>query len=206
MAMKITFPVLKEGSHRYCMVCHAADTITNIEIDGQFKRKCSACGAVSDRYIHIGNNKDDAIWWIDENDELRHESAGVFVRNPEGKYLFFERTSFPLGFTIPAGHVDNGEDGAQAAARELNEEVGITSSRLTYIASAEIAGDACGAGADTHKWYVFREDLAVSLDVKVLEQDEGRHPVWMTLEEVRQKSLPPAIKYLLDHFADQIAS
>jgi len=40
----------------------------------------------------------------------------------------------------------------------------------------------------------------------VLEQDEGRHPVWMTLEEVRQKSLPPAIKYLLDHFADQIAS
>jgi 8-oxo-dGTP pyrophosphatase MutT (NUDIX family) len=202
--MKVTFPILKEGSHRYCMVCHVADTISDVVVNDMFKRKCSACGAVSDRYIHIGNEAGDAKWWLDEDSMLRHESSGVFVRNPDGKYLFFERTSFPFGYTIPAGHVDHDEDGAQAAARELGEEVGIESKRLTHIASPEIVDDKCGSGADTHKWNIYREDLEQLLDVKVLEEDEGRHPAWMTLDEVRQKEMPPAIRYLLDTFADQI--
>lgn len=202
--MKVTFPILKEGSHRYCMVCHAADTISDIAVDGMFKRKCSACGAVSDRYIHIGNEPTDAKWWLDDDSMLRHESSGVFVRNPDGKYLFFERTSFPFGYTIPAGHVDHGEDGAQAAARELGEEVGIESKHLTHIASPEIMDDKCGSGADSHRWNIYREDLEQPLDVKVLEEDEGRHPSWMTLDEVRQKEMPPAIKYMLDTLADKI--
>jgi len=202
--MKVTFSVPKEGSHCYCAVCHVMDMVDTVEVDGVFKRKCRECGAVSDRFFYIGTYPTDAKWWIDDQGELRHESAGVFVRNPEGKYLFFERTSFPLGFTIPAGHVDNGEEGGQAAKRELQEEVGISSRHITHIATTEIVGDKCGTGADTHVWHIYREDLEQPLDVEVLEEDEGKHPVWMTLAEVRQKELPPAIRHLLDHFADQI--
>ncbi len=49
----------------------------------------------------------------------------MFVRNPEGKFLFFERTIFPFAFTVPAGHVDAGEEPDIAALRELEEEVGL---------------------------------------------------------------------------------
>ena len=56
-------------------------------------------------------------WWTDSSRECWHEVAGVFIASPEGKFLFFERTKFPFGLTVPAGHVDRGEMPARTAAR-----------------------------------------------------------------------------------------
>jgi 8-oxo-dGTP pyrophosphatase MutT (NUDIX family) len=202
--MKITFaPPTDNLTHRYCVECNA-DAVSLIKVDGLVKWQCSACGKVSDRYLHIGNTPEDGKWWLDDSQEIWHESAGVFVRSPEGKYLFFERIAYPLGYTIPAGHVDNGEEGGQAAVRELGEEVGVQSKQLTHIVSTDIVGDKCVGGADSHKWHVYREDLDQALDVTVLEEEEGKQPVWLTLDEAKQKPLPFAIKYLLDNYADRI--
>lgn len=202
--MKITFPLpTDQQTHRYCINCHT-DGIRLKKVAGLIKWECPTCDTISDRYIHIGSTSEDGKWWVGDDNELWHESAGVFVRNPDGKYLFFERIAYPLGYTVPAGHVDNGEEGQAAAVRELGEEVGIVSKNLTHIVSPEIAGDKCVGGADAHKWHVYREDLAGLLDAKVLEEEEGKHPVWMTLDEAATKELPFVIRYILDNFAEQI--
>jgi 8-oxo-dGTP pyrophosphatase MutT (NUDIX family) len=203
--MKINFPLPtdKEKSHRYCMVCHA-DAIEMTHVDGLTKWKCGSCGKISDRYIHIGNTPKDGRWWVADDGEMWHESAGVFVRNPEGKYLFFDRVAFPFGYTVPAGHVDNGDASPQAAAvKELEEEVGLVSHNMTHALDVDIV-ESCGGGGDSHRWHIFREDLDEAIDAKVTEEDEGKDPVWMTLEEARTKELPPAIRYLLDNHAEQI--
>lgn len=202
--MKITFPLPKDDqSHHFCIVCNQ-DGVTSTKVGDLIKWQCPSCGAVSDRYIHIGNTDQDGKWWTDDDGEIWHESAGVFVRNPEGKYLFFERVAYPLGYTVPAGHVDNGEEGEHAAVRELEEEVGVKSKHRKHIVTTDIVGDKCVGGGDQHRWHVFREDLDAPLDISVLEEDEGRRPVWLTLEEASQKELPFAIRYLLDNFAAQI--
>ncbi|HEU4914617.1 MAG TPA: NUDIX domain-containing protein [Candidatus Saccharimonadales bacterium] len=202
--MKIAFSAPTDNkTHRYCIACNA-EAISKIRVNGYLKWQCSACGQVNDRYIHLGNTSKDGKWWIADDGELWHESAGVFVRNREGKYLFFERVAYPLGYTIPAGHVDNGEAGEHAAIRELQEEVGIGSEHLTPVITTKIVGDMCIGAADSHLWHVYREDLAEQPEVRVLEEDEGRAPVWMTLDEALTKQLPFAVRYLIDNYADQI--
>lgn len=200
--MQIDFPLPKDKeAHKYCMECHK-EGIQAVVRDGITMYGCPGCGRVSNRYIHIGNGPQDGKWWLDDNNELCHESAGVFVRNPEGKYLFFERTQFPLGFTIPAGHVDNGEGYAAAAIRELQEEVGIASRYMHHILDVDIVGDACSSGSDMHRWHVYREDLPESVEVTV--QEEGRRPVWMTLNEALTKDLPLAIRQLIEQHAVEV--
>jgi 8-oxo-dGTP pyrophosphatase MutT (NUDIX family) len=200
--MKIDFPLPKdEKTHKYCMECHV-DGVQVVERDGIRMFACPNCGKVSERYIHIGKGPEDGKWWLDDKEEIWHESAGVFVRNPEGKYLFFERTAFPLGMTIPAGHVDNGEEHGNTAVRELEEEVGVRAQAISHLFDVDIDGDSCIGGADTHRWHVYREDLPVQIEVTV--KEEGRLPVWLTLEEAKSKELPFAIRYLLEHNAGEI--
>lgn len=203
--MKITFPLPTDNaSHHYCLQCHA-DGVRRVEVDGLTKFTCPSCHALADRYIHIGNTPHDGKWWVDEKGDLWGETACVFVRNPEGKYLFFERITFPLGYTVPAGHVDNAETGGEAAARrELQEEVGITARHLKFVVKTDIIGDCCVGGADAHVWWIYREDLDHTIDVEVLEKEEGKKPIWLTLAEARAKELPFAIRYILEHFSDQI--
>lgn len=209
--MKITFPLPKDDGkrHEICITCHHDGVTRFQDTDGLIRFRCPECGTVNSRYIHIGYRPDDGKWWLDDNDELWNESAGVFVRRADGKFLFFERIAYPLGYTIPAGHVDRQEDDpAHTAIRELQEEVGIAVPEVTHIATTDIVGDKCIGGADAHKWSIYRADIDHELEVKMqgehLEEQEGRHPVWLTLDEAKTKELPFAIRYILDHFADQI--
>lgn len=200
--MQVDFSLPKDKeTHKYCIECHK-DGIQEVVRDGITMFVCPACGKVSERYIHIGNGLQDGKWWLDENNEMWHESVGVFVRNPQGRYLFFERTAFPLGYTMPAGHVDNGEGYAAAAARELQEEVGIASRYMSHIVDVDIVGDACVGGADAHRWHVYREDLPRSVEVTV--KEEGHSPVWLTLDEALTKDLPLATRQLIEQQAGKI--
>ncbi|MBE1469148.1 NUDIX domain-containing protein [Kibdelosporangium phytohabitans] len=55
-------------------------------------------------------------WRVPEGGEYWHESAGVSVCDPGGRFLFFERTVFPVSaLTVAAGHVGSGESPEQAA-------------------------------------------------------------------------------------------
>jgi 8-oxo-dGTP pyrophosphatase MutT (NUDIX family) len=204
--MKILFSLPPDDGeyHGLCMTCHQDGVIRFKDDEGFIKFRCPHCQAVNDRYIHIGYKPDDGVWWIDDAKELWHESAGVFVRRPDGKYLFFERIAYPLGYTIPAGHVDRQDlSPATTAIRELKEETGITAPSVTQIDEADIEGDKCIGGADSHKWSVFLATLTRDTDISI-EDSEGRKPVWLTLEEASERELPFAIRFIIDHFGAKI--
>jgi 8-oxo-dGTP pyrophosphatase MutT (NUDIX family) len=192
--MKLPFTLPDDGKvHEYCMVCYAEGVQTFKKPD-EVEFHCPACGATRPRRIYNGATKhwttSDGTWW--------HESAGVFVRSQEGTFLFFELTAFPYGVTVPAGHVDKGEEPAVAAARELKEEVGIASKELRHIGSLDIPGDSCSGGCDDHHWHIYLEAGHPGGAVNVVE--EGKNPVWLTLDEAVGKNLPVPIRAIVKKY------
>ena len=57
------------------------------------------------------------------------ESAGGVVKNKEGKILVVSQRG--TSWSLPKGHIEQGEDALQASRREIQEESGITD--LTFI-------------------------------------------------------------------------
>lgn len=176
--MKLDFAYKKDNTkHEYCLNCHdeAIETFTK---NGQTFFKCLECKTVSDRRIVI----DPKIkWWVDDNNEYCHEASGVFIRNSKGKFLFFKRNKFPFVYTIPAGHIEVGEEPSTAAYREVAEEVGLTLDNLKLITTIDLPGESCSRGSDYHKWYAYLTTYTDDTEIKVLE--EGGQPVWLTLQE-----------------------
>lgn len=191
--MKINFPLPTDNKmHRFCIDCEAEDV--DQARDGKLtKYSCNACGKINSRAIYFNTHKA----WIDEDRELWHESSGVFVRNSEGKYLFFKRTEYPVGLTIPSGHVDKGESPEIAARRELKEETGLEGN-INHLKTVNIVGDSCSAAADAHKWSAFCMDLKD--DDKVISiSDEGERPLWLTLSEAEARGAVFVVDYMIKH-------
>lgn len=141
-------------------------------------------------------------WWVADDGEYWHESEGVFIRNPEGKFLFFERRIFPFALTVPSGHVDAGEDAATAAYRETEEEVGMKADRLAEVATEDIIGDSCRRGADAHRWHAYLLELDQTIDIDAKEKEEGDRPVWLTLDEAVENNLTYPVKYIISKYRD----
>ena len=177
--MKITFPLPRdEHVHRICMVC-GADDLEPKNLNGRRTYHCDHCNKTYDRSIYL---TPDMQFWVTEDGELWHESVHVFVRNAAGKFLFYERTEYPFGLTVPSGHVDVGMTPSQAAATELQEEVNVTDVPLRELMVLDVPVDSCSAGADAHKVHVFLgkvEDLVVTMDTH-----EGHKPEWLSLDEL----------------------
>jgi 8-oxo-dGTP pyrophosphatase MutT (NUDIX family) len=199
--MKFPIPLVDgDAKHEYCTVCFADDVQTVQKEDGVVFY-CHVCFQTRPRRIVVGGNMK---VWQEKDGELRHESTGVFVREPAGKYLFFELRNYPYGFTVPAGHVDKNEKAMQAAMRELEEEVGIKADKIIELATFDMPGDSCSSGADFHKWHAFVYQLPAMIDITVSE--EGRLPQWLNIVEAKGKQLPPVIKYLVATYGDRLAS
>lgn len=199
--MKLDFDWKNDGLyHQYCINCHA-EAIERAYKDGKTYYFCSACKQQNERSIVI----DPVIkWWIAEDGEYWHESAGVFIRNPKGQFLFFERLIFPFALTIPSGHVDVGEDPLTAAYRETDEEVGIKAENLSEIATEAILGDSCRRGADAHQWHAYLLVLDKDSAIDVKEKREGRKPVWLTLDEALNKDLIYPVEYIIKNFQSSL--
>lgn len=197
--MKIDFKVPRDGKiHRYCVSCHV-DRVDQVHEGGKTLYACRACGHVNERAIYFNKYR----WWLDDTGELWHDAAGVFVRNPAGQFLFFLRTEYPFVLTVPSGHVDENEEPAIAAARELEEEVGINAQELRDIATANIQGDSCSSGADLHRWHAYLLVLGTATKVRV--REEGHKPVWLTLSEALDgRSLIKPAEYMLKHYAAKL--
>jgi len=196
--MKIDFlppRVLRDGTaHHFCLRCHREPVEWRTE-DGRRHCVCSACGNVADRALVL----DPAVrWWTDADGEYWHETAGVFVQDACGRFLFFDRTAFPFGLTVPAGHVEPGESPERAAVRELHEETGIVAEQLEHLAQVSVPGDGCRRGADAHLWHVYRMTDGVAADRAVELGPEGSSAVWLTPDEARDRPLTYAVRHLLN--------
>jgi 8-oxo-dGTP pyrophosphatase MutT (NUDIX family) len=191
--MRIDFLQQPGNTYReYCLHCHAP-AIEWSTADGRKRCICRLCGVPADRAIII----DPGIsWWKDESGEYWHESAGVFVRDPLRRFLFFRRLAFPFSMTIPAGHVEIGEAPDRAAARELAEEVGIHGENLRLIASEYLLGDGCRRGSDAHLWHAYLLDVTAASEVTV--NDEGESPVWLSLDDARSHRLTFAVARIIE--------
>jgi hypothetical protein len=130
----------------------------------------TACDRRNERRIVV----DPALnWWVADDGEYWHESAGVFVRDQSGRFLFFDRTVFPVSaLTVPAGHVDAGESPERAARRELHEEAGWHA----YLA-------------------VFDSPHGVRLS------GEGENEQWLTLAEAMAMDLTHPVRYIVERYA-----
>lgn len=196
--MKLTFTWSNDGrDHAYCIGCHS-ETVERRQVDGKTQYYCNICHRPYDRWIKI----DPAInWWLADDGEYWHESSGVFVRNDEGRFLFFTRNIFPFALTVPAGHVDTGETAEIAAQRELEEEVGMAGA-LIHVVTEDIIGDACSRGSDAHLWHAF---LMLTHDTPQVEvREEGSSPVWLTLEEALEQHLTVPVRHIIETYGKQL--
>lgn len=199
--MKIDFPLPTDGSyHEFCPSCHS-EKIHAIKDGEKTFYRCDKCQNISPRLIVIDPK---IVWWVDEaTKEYWHESVGIFVFNPENKVLFFERTLFPFVLTVPAGHLDTGEEPETSAKRELMEETGIQSDNFKLFSEEDILGDKCRRGADNHKWHLYTTHVEKANDIKISE--EGLRPVWLTLEGALQhKDLAYPSRFFIEKYSNKL--
>ncbi len=74
----------------------------------------------------------------------------------DGKILLIERARIPLGFSIPAGHLDGEESYEEAARRELEEEVGLHAIELHLVIEGRKDVACRRSGGDWHYWKIYR--------------------------------------------------
>lgn len=178
--------------HEYCIYC-GEESIDRLEGDGTLSFSCRRCGKHSERSILV---TPEMKWWVDADDEYWHESSGVLVKDGRGRFLFFKRTMYPFGLTMPAGHVEADESPIHTAVRELEEEVGIKARHLALIFSGDMVGDSCNAGSDAHRWHVYLCDYEGREDIEV--REEGKNAVWLTLADAFTEDLTIATRKIIE--------
>lgn len=198
--MKITFELPNDKKvHQYCLHCHQ-EQISRIYQDGQTYYACANCQQISPRSLVIDPQ---VTWWVDpQTNDYWHESVGMFVRNQHNQILLFKRTIYPFAHTIPAGHLDTGEEAKSAAIREVEEEVGCTPIKVKLFSQEDVVGDECRRGADNHRWSLFTGLLPN--DATITLNDEGLAPVWLSIEDALQQDLTFAARFFLQKYGSEI--
>jgi len=197
--MKIpdSIPLDKEG--QYCIKCFSGP-IKRVFKGGLTYYHCAACGETSERSLVIDNG---IIWHIDEQGIYWHESVGTLLINEQNKVLCILRKIYPFAYSIPAGHLDVGENPAAAAARrELKEETGITHvQNFGLVKVFDIPGDSCRRGSDDHRWHLYRGKI--SGDATLSLSDEASSANWFSIEELKKlQNIVYPLKYIIQIFGD----
>lgn len=162
----------------YCFNCHEQLPLEIISVDGALPKEymCEKCLVTSQRML---------VWdpqlrqYFNEDNHFVHESVGVILINQRSEILLFLRSKFPFAYTIPAGHMNEGECVKMVAIREVSEETGISISDVMLIKEDTIIGDSCSRGADIHKWFLYASRVD---KVKVELTDEGERYAWFNVD------------------------
>ncbi len=80
-----------------------------------------------------GNVLDDEQKEADMDAQSTQQAACCLIMADDGKVLAVSRKNNPSDFGLPGGKVDDGEDPETAAARELQEETGLTAVKLAKV-------------------------------------------------------------------------
>jgi 8-oxo-dGTP diphosphatase len=121
------------------------------------------------------------------------QSAHVLFVNDTGEVLLRLRDDkpglpYPGQWDLLGGAVEAGETLAEAAVREVGEEVGLGCDRLDYLGVYP---------ADVHN-NVFLASLSVPVDALVL--TEGQRLAYVGLAEARTLPLVPWVAHLLEDY------
>lgn len=200
---KLTFSLPHDDKvHQYCLSCGSQD-VHRVFRNQRTYCYCNTCRKELARALVIDP---EIVWWKDERTlEYWHESVGVFLHTAAGRILLFERTIFPFALTIPAGHLDRAENPDHAVLRELHEEIGIdpTLLKIRLFSNEDVIGDSCRRGADSHRWHLYTSLVDNEFD-EIRLNDEGKKPVWLTIDKAMNLSLTFATRYFLEKYGSKL--
>lgn len=114
-------------------------------------------------------------------------SVGVVITDPAGRFLVFDRATFPAGVAPVAGHVfDEHEGYADAARAEVAEELGLTVAGLETTHVGGWRSNRCrrlpGSRGTGHQWQIFTATVTGTLAPSARETSSAR---WVTAEEIQ---------------------
>ena len=129
------------------------------------------------------------IWFI-----TRPTIHGVYVAVWHKKKLLIIKNSYRKQFTLPCGRIKQGEELAEAAVRELAEEVGLAleKERLTFV--GEYVGHFKHA---TDIGHFFEVEMTELPEIKVDNREVVRAE-FMSPEKVAQLNLSPTVNTWLN--------
>ena len=114
-----------------------------------------------------------------------NKSAGVIIRDSQGRLALLTRAKFPSGIAPPAGHVDDHGSPEQTAIDEVSEEVGLRINpddlKPTSIQQQRVMNRCSREGGDHHDWWVYEADKWDG-DI-VPDPDETKGARWYTPKE-----------------------
>ena len=87
--------------------------------------------------------------------ECDHKSVGILVWQND-KILLIKRKKPPFGFAPPAGHVDDDISFENAAKRELQEEVGLTTKSIELLIEGRKDNPCRRNGGNWHYWKIYK--------------------------------------------------
>ncbi|MFF3918645.1 NUDIX domain-containing protein [Streptomyces sp. NPDC001852] len=117
-------------------------------------------------------------------------SAAAVLRDGEGRFLIV-KPGYKPGWNLPGGGVDKGETPAQAARRELLEELGIDQAIGRLLVSAFVRTPAGG-----HMYFVFDGGVLgeEQRDSIVLQESELTDYRFSAPDEIGPDEIPPAVR------------
>lgn len=114
---------------------------------------------------------------------IEHSGGACVLYVEDGKVLFVKQYRYAYGETIyeiPAGKLNEGEDPALAAQRELEEEAGVKAKRLTRLFTVYPT-----PGYTNEKIYVYRADEVEKTSAR-LDEGEFLEVEYIPLERARK--------------------
>lgn len=181
LLLKVREQVQRDRTGSYCYICGESPVRTEKTPSGEFYI-CEANRHRTERLFFFDGK---AVYRFDEHG-ITHETAGAVIQREQAGQRFtllFLRRKFPFQYTIPAGHIEIGNQPEDEAQREVFEETGlrvVNQIKPLWQNEALLLHDPCRRGANWHLWHVY----LVEAEGIVKLSEEGRIIGWYSDNEV----------------------
>jgi len=119
-------------------------------------------------------------------------SVGIVITDRRGRYLMFDRATFPVGAAPAAGHIDDHGSAEDAGRAEVEEELGLTVTSLTRVAGGW-RDNRCrrrpGGRGTGHDWTVYQATVTGDLTPSARETKNVRWIASDALQELADRTV-----------------